>query len=178
MIGSEASLTGTAMAQAASQPAQARLDVELLVVVIVLGAMSVGGWVLMAVLWRSEADRPSRTATDRRWSFSQAVREAYVRTLPIAFITITFMWFGLVALLVRDLSSGRTRGLADTLGNWFATLAFASLPVHVTVTLFNRPKFVVPPAARDEPGALTLWWRSRRHRPRRNGARANRVSRS
>jgi hypothetical protein len=36
--------------------------------------------------------------------------------------------------------------------------------VDLSVTLFNRPKFIVPPDARSEPGAVRLWWLSRKRR--------------
>jgi hypothetical protein len=39
--------------------------------------------------------------------------------------------------------------------------------VDLSVTLFNRPRFVAPPAARDEPGAVAMWWSSRKDKPSR-----------
>ena len=34
--------------------------------------------------------------------------------------------------------------------------------LHVSILFLNRPRFLVPPALRDEPGALAAWRRQRR----------------
>ena len=49
-------------------------------------------------------------------------------------------------------------------GLWSFIVFAACALLYVSVVLFNVPKFVVPPATRDELGAVELWWRSRRGR--------------
>jgi len=65
---------------------------------------------------------------------------------------------------------GRSHGWA------FVVFSVLSI-VDASVTLFNRPKLVVPPAASDEPGAIALRWRSRRYRRRRRGGGADAPAR-
>jgi len=48
---------------------------------------------------------------------------------------------------------GMTIGLAGLLG-----IVLLALPI----TFFNRPRFLVPPHQRDEPGAVAEWRRARR----------------
>ncbi len=55
--------------------------------------------------------------------------------------------------------------MAGQLTIWLGSAFVVCLLLDVSVTLFNVPKVVVPPAARDERGALSLWWSGRPRAP-------------
>jgi hypothetical protein len=70
------------------------------------------------------------------------------------------MFFG--GAIAYDAREGSTR---ETIG-WITALAAMTLgfAVHIPVLLYNRPRWLVPPHLRDEPGALA------ERRARRRGA--------
>lgn len=60
----------------------------------------------------------------------------------------------MAAVLVEDATSGMLSGAARR-SALFAFIAFLSFTLAgVSVTLFNRPKLLVPPVAQDESGAI------------------------
>jgi hypothetical protein len=69
----------------------------------------------------------------------------------------------MAAVVIEDATTGTVSDVARKVALWAFVAFVAFLLIGVSVTLFNRPKLAVPPAARDEPGALALWWRGRRH---------------
>jgi hypothetical protein len=46
----------------------------------------------------------------------------------------------------------------------FISLTFAWIATWLSIIVFNRPKALVPPRFRAEPGALIEWWEARRRR--------------
>ena len=142
------------------------MNVGLLIPVLVLAPCAAYGLVLLPKIWTAKATGPRPEDTRRRWSFRDAREQAYARGLPAGILALTALVISMAAVLLEDATSGSLAGAArrSALGAFIAFVAFTL--VGVSVTLFNRPKLLVPPATRDEPGAITLWWRGRR-RPRR-----------
>jgi hypothetical protein len=128
-------------------------------------------------IWNSRAPIQQPEATKRWWPFGEALRYAFLRGLPVGIFSCAALVASMAAVLVEESTSGTVSDLARRAALW-AFLVFVCLTlVDVSVTLFNRPKLVVPPAARDEPGAIAMWWRSRRYRPRRRTRRAGNPER-
>ena len=69
----------------------------------------------------------------------------------------------MLAVVVEEATTGTVSDVAGKVGLWMFVAFVAFVLIAVSVNLFNRPKLAVPPASRDEPGALALWWRGRRH---------------
>lgn len=116
-------------------------------------------------IWRMKADIQRPEATKKWWPFSEALREGFLRGLPVGILAGTALTASMALTAVEEATRGSTSRVAAEAA-WIAFLVFvALLLIDLSVTLFNRPKFVVPPATRDEPGAIALWWRSRKHRP-------------
>ena len=91
------------------------------------------------------------------WVWGEALyRGSFVRAAP----TITFVAIVADAIGIYLLVVGRENANAVVIWGWFA-LFMACLAVWGSVTLFNQPKWVVPPYMRDEPGAVSEWMRSR-----------------
>jgi hypothetical protein len=76
----------------------------------------------------------------------------------------TAWWGGLGLILVAAALTGEPRtGLGVVaVGLWLASVPL--LVLQLVVNLFNRPKFLVPPPFRDDPGALAQWRLSRARR--------------
>ena len=142
------------------------LDVRHLVVTILFGLITGGGIFLLPKLWRLEADIQKEEATKRWWPFSEALREGFIRSLPAAIITCTLLELAGIASFFEKLLTGDGRRIAEGFALGFGLPAIAMMLVELCVTLFNRPQFVVPPAARDEPGAVALWRSGRKHKPK------------
>lgn len=83
--------------------------------------------------------------------FGPAVRRGEVRSLGI---TVVSVWAiaGLVLLALWDKAPDPA---TTVLGLVAVLVIMGCLATEVCVILFNRPKFVVPPHMRSEPGVLT-----------------------
>ena len=142
------------------------LDIRHLVVTIVFGLITGGGIFLLPKIWRLEADIQKEEATKRWWPLSEAMRQAFVRSLPVAVITCAMLELASIASLFEKLLTGEDSRIASRFAVAFGFAAVCMMLVDLSVTLFNRPKFVVAPGARHERGALRLWWESRKYKRR------------
>ena len=129
-----------------------------MVVTVAIFAVLVAGYVfVIGRVWqgRSEHD-PS--APPAWWPFSLPLWRGVARAFPVqGACVLLLIGGGIGADLAGKESSGydvgMTIGLAGLLG-----LVLLALPI----TFFNRPRFLVPPHQRNEPGALAEWRQTRR----------------
>jgi hypothetical protein len=108
-----------------------------------------------AKVWRGTSAIQSEVAPDW-WPFGQpvwrGVARSYVATGP--FILVLF-----AGAAIAELSS------ADGLGMGISFLGLLGVPfVQLPIIFLNRPRSLVPPHQRDEPGALEERRRARRGR--------------
>jgi hypothetical protein len=104
---------------------------------------------------RSELDGSSPPSW---WPFSDALWRGVMRAFPVQAACFTLLVGGGIGadLAGKDSSGydiGMSIGLIGLLG-----IFLLALPI----TFFNRPRFLVPPHQRDEPGALAEWRAARR----------------
>jgi hypothetical protein len=125
--------------------------------------VGVGLFIVVPKIWRMKADQPRRKP--RKWSLGQALDTGYVRSLPLNFVQLLFLELAGIAGFFEKLLFGAAGDVAGLFTIVLGCTFIASLLVWPSVWLFNRPKIVVPPALRDERGALELWWHSRRAPP-------------
>lgn len=145
------------------------VDTELVVAIVLLGLLVLGCLVLLPKLWRSKADIQRSEATAKWWPFSEALREGFVRSIPAAVLALLMLELGLIAGFFAQYLTGDGSRFAGRLNVYFGTAFVVMLLVDLGVTLFNRPKFIVPPDARSEPGAVQLWWAGRKYKKARPG---------
>jgi len=138
------------------------MNLELLIPAIILAPCAVFGLTRLPGMWTARADRP-RPSPRRRLSFREARQEAYARSLPLSFLALTALVLSMAAVVIQQATSGTLSDGAGGFALWAFIVFVACALLAVPVVLFNVPKFVVPPASRDELGALQLWWRGRRH---------------
>lgn len=102
--------------------------------------------------WKGDTGYLRREHPPSIWPFGVAAWKGFVRASP-AFLTM--MLVAAIAFLIPALFLG-TRVSTPWRVYGLLVLAYLALVVAVTVsiTLFNRPRFLVPPPWRDEPGAL------------------------
>jgi len=143
------------------------VDSRLLVIAVLASLLALGGLILLPKLWRMEADIQRDEATRAWWPFSEALREGFVRSVPAAILAVALLALALISGFFEQLLTGSAGAAAADATLLFGGGFLLMLVVDLCVTLFNQPKIVVPPAARDESGALSLWWKSRRNRPAR-----------
>jgi hypothetical protein len=124
--------------------------------------LAVGGLCLLPALWRMEADVQPDDAPRTRWPLGAALRAGLVRSVPSAVLAVALLALASISGFFEKLLTGPAGAAAADvtllLGGGFLLM----LVVDACVTLFNRPAFIVPPAARDETGALSLWWNGRK----------------
>ena len=138
------------------------MNLGLLIPVLILAPCAAYGLVLLPKIWTAKPTGPAPEDTRRRWSFRDARAQAYARGLPAAILALTALVLSMAAVVVEEATSGTLSGVAGRIALW-VFIAFVGFTLGgASVTLFNRPKLLVPPAARDEPGAIALWWRGRR----------------
>jgi uncharacterized membrane protein len=142
------------------------MDVGHLVVIILFGVITVAALFFLPQVWRVEADVQKPEAT-KYWPFGEALRAGFLRALPVGIIAAFILELATTAAFFEDELTGGAQDVAGQLTIWLGSVFVLCLLLDVSVTLFNVPKVVVPPAARDERGALSLWWSSRRSKARR-----------
>ena len=129
-----------------------------MVLTVAIFAVLVAGY-LFAIgrVWqgRSQQDPASPPAW---WPFSLPLWRGVARAFPVqGGCVLLLIGGGIAADLAGKESSGydvwMTIGLVGLLG-----IVVLALPI----TFFNRPRFLVPPHHRDEPGAVAEWRRARR----------------
>jgi len=139
------------------------MNLGLLIPALILAPFAGYGLLVLPKIWTAKATGPPPDASRRRWSFRDARRLGYFRGLPAAILGLTALVLSMAAVVVEQATTGTVSDVAGRVALWAFVAFVAFLVVGVSVTLFNRPKIAVPRAARDEPGALALWWRGRRH---------------
>jgi hypothetical protein len=138
------------------------MSLRLLIPALILAPCAGYGLLLLPKIWTAKATGPRPEDTRRRWSFRDARQLAYVRGLPSAILGLTALVVSM-AVVIEDATTGTVSDVARKVALWAFVAFIAFLLIGVSVTLFNRPRLAVPPATRDETGALALWWRGRRH---------------
>jgi hypothetical protein len=106
---------------------------------------------------RSELDTDSPPPW---WPFSVPLWRGVARAFPVqAAAVLLLIGGGIGASLAGKDSSGYDIGMSIGLVGLLGIFLFA-LPI----TFFNRPRFLVPPHQRDEPGAVAEWRSARARR--------------
>jgi hypothetical protein len=137
------------------------INLELLIPAIILAPCAAFGLAMLPRIWTAREDRPAPSPRRLR-SFRDARQEAYARSLPLAIVALTALVVSMSAVVLQEATSGTLSDGAGEVALWAFTAFAACTLLAVSVVLFNFPKFVVPPATRDELGAVELWWRGRR----------------
>jgi hypothetical protein len=116
----------------------------------VIGAIAalflVGAWLYAAPRqWRGESGL-DRTGTPPAWPFGDAAWRGVARSFVIGtpFVALALAG-GAVAELTSDDALGAILGLTGIVG---------AMTFHLPILLVNRPKAVVPPPLRAQPGAI------------------------
>jgi hypothetical protein len=119
-------------------------------------ALVAGYCFVIARIWqgRSQYD-PSRPPAF--WPFSLPLWRGVARAFPIqGACVLILLGGGIAGVLIGE--DGRGYDIAMGIG--FAGV-LGLFVLAFPITFFNRPRFLVPPHQRDEPGALAEWRRER-----------------
>jgi hypothetical protein len=119
---------------------------------VLAAAVVLGLWLYGAPrLWRGEADVDTEPLA---WPLGRVWWRGVIRSF---IVWPPFMALALAGGAVADLTS------RDDLGMILVLIGlFGGLTIHLTIVLVNRPKAVVPPALREQPGAIGEWRQRRR----------------
>jgi hypothetical protein len=126
------------------------MDIRYYIVAPGMLLLSAYAWTLLPRLWRHE-----NTALDHRpawWPGGLVSWRGFVRTLPLA---VLFCWLLTLFIVLGPFIPEQPR---DAFGfirpAWYSLpLAIAPLvaiPLWISIYLFNRPRFLVPPHLREE----------------------------
>ena len=128
-------------------------EIVVFVAILVLFALAI------TRIWqgRSELDTDSPPPW---WPFSVPLWRGVARAFPVqAACVILLIGGGIGANLLGEDSAGYDIGMSIGLVGLLGIFLLA-LPI----TFFNRPRFLVPPHQRDEPGAVAEWRAARARR--------------
>ncbi len=132
---------------------------------VIFFALAVAGTYRLPRYWRGETS--VIPLMSRWWPFGGPLLRGWERSMPAAFAS---GWSLLVAFVTGSLAAAGKRTDSQPLhdlayvGIAAIGVFFLSLFVMATVVLFNRPKFIVPPHLRQQPGAVQEWFRAIRRR--------------
>lgn len=141
-------------------------SLQALVLILLLAVMLGASW-RMAKIWKDSrmADRIFKTMRSW-WLWGDVLLRGRIRALPVG---LAGGWLLVASMIVAAALATETMGFSLGFGllALLVFLLFVSLGRVVSVMLFNRPSFAVPPHLRDSSGALNEWRgpRSRRRRP-------------
>lgn len=130
--------------------------------VVTYTAFSLAGWALVISIGRIFQARPgsSRVLDRPRWlPISDTAFRGLLRMRPMAGATVVVVL--MVAILGSLIKSSETNPLGGPAPSWIALPGLAGiltgLIVCFGIVLFNRPRWVVPAAFRNDRGALFEW---------------------
>lgn len=112
----------------------------------------------MPKYWRGELDALHDQGSTGWWPFGEPIRRGFLRSLHLG---VAVGWIGssaLVFMYIEDVAKNPAlRHLAHN--GIFVCFGFFVLVLllDLVITLFNRPKFLVPRSHRDAPGAIREW---------------------
>jgi hypothetical protein len=116
-------------------------------------------------LWPSQASANVIPAPPITWPYGDVAWRGCVRAIPVGgiggwtFAVVAFWCF--MSLTSFDRFEFVSNQAARNWLGWGLTVsligALAALLLSMSVFLFNRPKLVVPPAYRNQPGAIEEW---------------------
>ncbi len=119
-------------------------------------------------VWRHEFRHQDRVPD--YWPWGEALWHGYVRAIPVGTFTILIgiAVLGLGLLVPEEPTGPLVRPY------WYVLPAFSAMGIvfltMVMIVFFNRPKRLVAPHLRRQPGAIAFWlraWRRKRARSRR-----------
>lgn len=125
------------------------------IALILMGVLFVGASSQLRNLWRGTTRGLREPELSQWWPFGSILGSAFVRTMHLAVL----LGGGIVFLVFSDILQDHFPGEAWRVSRVtvaFMILVLASL--WVSVAAFNRPRWVVPPYLRDQPGALSALW--------------------
>jgi len=126
------------------------MDFERLAETLVAVGFIAAGAFLAPMAWHPERGRLSRPPT---WWFGG---RGFLRTLPLS---IGYVWFLSAVLLLGPFVPEQPRdGFGFIRPAWFSlplsVVGLLGLPTWISIYLFNRPRFLVPPSMRGDRGVL------------------------
>lgn len=86
------------------------------------------------------------------WPYSDASRRGVIRGLAAAIAAAWSMLLCWIAVIIAEHSSGIFRQAMHVVAAAFLCCFAIFLLLHFIVVFFNKPKFIVPPSQREEPG--------------------------
>lgn len=149
------------MSVIALEPSTTASPVQL-VVFAVLGLIPVLTW---KAAWSGRLDAGLERGLRPLWPYGEHSRRGFLRTGPMSLAVLFIV--SVMAVLHAPLIVDHAPTVAVT-AEWFGALAaLMVIPLDITIIAFNRPRLIVAPHRRGEPGAVAAWRAERRERERR-----------
>lgn len=130
-----------------------------MVALAVMAVLGVGGVLLLPRFWRGELTSMYEHASRDMWLWGEPLRRGFIRGLHLGVLGTVVMVLAIFATADLEPTGSMGPAAGAALG-----MLFALLVLYGSVILFNRPRWVVPPHARTQPGAVHEWRARRRER--------------
>lgn len=125
---------------------------------IFMAAMVVAVGFQMPAYWRGESRDFIDENTRGWWPFGEALRRGGLRSIHLGVAICATGVLAVVSFEIHDRVEARWLEATTFATAWaFSILFLVSLVIDASVLLFNRPRWLVPPRYRDEPGAIRMW---------------------
>ena len=98
--------------------------------------------------WRWQAFHPD--AVPAWWPYGDALWRGWLRLTVLGWLEVSLLGIGVVLIQADG-------GVVLTIGTVVSVIVFLLLCLAVPIVLFNRPRFLVMPWLRAQPGALAEW---------------------
>ncbi len=134
-------------------------------------AVSVGFAIVLVGLsqmpkyWRGDLHGLYEQGSAGWWPFGESLRRGFVRTVHLGLAGTAAVVLLVVSSYLEEKAANELLSPAAAAAKRVAAGVFVlTLLLDIGIVLLNRPKALVPPPYRDEPGVLTHWMRRRRTR--------------
>jgi hypothetical protein len=122
--------------------------------VLLLPVLVAAGAIKLPKMWRGQLEDDYERNISVWWPYGDRSRRAFLRIMPVSLLAVGLLSVGLNLVLFAGVLPGDWGKQAEAIGDAVIVLAVVALGLMLSIVLFNRPKFLVAPHHRKEPGLL------------------------
>lgn len=131
------------------------MDLGLMAIVAITALVVVAGTIRLPAYWRS-GGKAVEAGFRGWWPYGRTALAGWIRAIPTALFGAWAFLVALLAMMTAE-SIEALRGIATALAIGSSILLLLSVVLIATIVIVNRPRVVVPPGRRGEPGLLQMW---------------------
>lgn len=131
------------------------MNIGFFVVIIVIGVGTAVATLRLPRLWKT-GGYDIESGFRGWWPYGDRSLKGWVRALPTSVAGAWALVIALIGMTISQVTSGPTHEVATNVAIAASVGMFLAVPIIITIIVFNRPRFLVPPPRRNEPGIIVV----------------------